>query len=46
LELKMKDRLYNKYSMGVLVGGGRVKGGSEGEGTWLLGFINKYEIKQ
>jgi hypothetical protein len=27
----------------VLVGRGRVKGGDEGEGTWLMGFIYLYD---
>jgi hypothetical protein len=31
---------------GVLVGWGRVNRGDEGEGTWLMGFIHKYDIEQ
>jgi hypothetical protein len=28
------------------VGGGRVNGGDEGEGIWLIGFVYIYEIEQ
>jgi hypothetical protein len=30
----------------VLVGGWRVNGGDEGEGIWLMGFIDIYKIEQ
>jgi hypothetical protein len=32
--------------MGLLVGWGRVNGGDEGEGLWLMGFIYRYKIEQ
>jgi hypothetical protein len=31
--------------VGVREGVGRVKGGDEGEGVWLMGFIHIYEIE-
>jgi hypothetical protein len=31
--------------VGVLAGGGKVKGGDEGEGIWLIGFIYIQEIE-
>jgi hypothetical protein len=30
---------------GVLLGRGRVNGGDEGEGMWLIGFIYIHEIE-
>jgi hypothetical protein len=32
--------------MGVLVGGGKLNGGDESEGIWLMVFIYIYEIEQ
>jgi hypothetical protein len=31
--------------VGVLVGRGKVNGGDEGEGIWLMGFMYIYEIE-
>jgi hypothetical protein len=31
--------------LGVLVGGGRVNVGNDGEGIWMMGFIYIYEIE-
>jgi hypothetical protein len=48
LELKTKVRTYKMGTLcvgGVLVGGGRVKGGDEGGEIWLMGFIYIHEIE-
>jgi hypothetical protein len=34
-----------RYSVGILIGMGRVNEGEEGEGIWLIDFIYLYELE-
>jgi hypothetical protein len=41
----MKDRTVKQVQWRILLEGGRMNGGNEGEGLWLMGFIYIYELE-